>query len=167
MQKASGPAPMTSAQAEAYIVLASIAADEKIALAKKGLLEHPELASRIKQTSVPRDSWQTAGGQFTIASALIHSWIYSNPTLDFPDGKKLAFNADVWGFGIGAGVIWLVGCCMPPEELVGETTFALQTNPLVTEIAFFKNGNPAGVLIGGGLNTQVGYFGGTGVFALA
>jgi hypothetical protein len=162
-----GLAPLTREEADAYLLLANRAADEKIALTEQGMRENSKFASTVTGTQIPRSTWMRASGQFSIASAFIHTWIASNPTLDFENGQKLKFSADVWGIGLGGGVVWLTGVCAPPAELVGEVGFVLQTNPVHTEIAFTKNGNPAGVLIGGGINTQIGVFGGTGNFSWA
>jgi len=75
------------------------------------------------------------------------------------------FNADVWGIGLGGGVIWLSGA-MPSTgaSILGDVTFAFTTSPALTELSFWKNGSPIGVLAGTGINIQAGAFGGTGKF---
>ena len=39
----------------------------------------------------------------------------------------------------------------PSSELLGEVSFVFTTNPVHTELAFFKDGVPVGVLLGGGI----------------
>ena len=87
--------------------------------------------------------------------------------MDFGNGKRLNFKADVWGIGLGGGIVWVAGSLASPDQLVGDAQFAFSTNPVHTEIAFFKNSNPVGVLMGGGLNVQVGVFTGNGTFEWA
>ncbi|MDH0340727.1 hypothetical protein ACSVCE_06535 [Chromobacterium haemolyticum] len=140
-------------------------------LAQKLLAEKQKLTALAHQSAgkTPGDikelsSFTNASGQFTLASAFIHSWIFSNPTLNFDNGVKLDFRADVWGVGLGGGVIWLAGSMASPEELLGEVSFAFQTKPVHIEVAFWKDGRAVGVLVGIGLNIQVDAFGGTGTF---
>ncbi|QNM96010.1 hypothetical protein [Chitinimonas koreensis] len=144
--------------------------------ARKALAEKQQLtalsnqaraAGTVSEAAKELGSFLNATGMFAIASAFIHSWIYSNPTLNFDNGKKVVFKADVWGVGLGGGAVWLAGNMASPEELIGEVSFAFQTNPVHTEIAFWKNGAVVGVLVGGGLSIQVGAFGGTGTFSWA
>lgn len=150
----------------AYQVLAKNALDDKIRLTKLAAQETPDFSVQTAPESLS-SGWQSVSAPLAIASAFIKSWIYTNTPLDFGNGKKVNFKADVWGIGLGGGIVWLAGSLAPPDHLVGDVHFAFSTNPVHTEIAFFKNGNPVGVLIGGGLNVQVGVFGGTGIFEWA
>lgn len=154
----------TTELTNAYFALAKSSLDNKIALTKQGIQENPDFAAKV-QMPASLASTQTASAQIGLASAFIHSWIYTDPTLNFEDGSKLEFNGDAWGIGLGGGVIWMGGkMLLPAAQLVGDIDFAFTTNPTFTILNFFKNGNPAGSLAGGGINVQVGFFTGTGTF---
>ena len=114
------------------------------------------------------DTWVTIPlSSFAIASLFIHSWIYSNGPLDFGNGKKVNFTADVWGLGLGGGALWLGGQMAPADIVVGDANFFFATTPTATIITFWKNGVIVGTLAGIGINVQVGSFGGVGKFSWA
>jgi hypothetical protein len=102
---------------------------------------------------------------FALASLFIHSWIYSNNPLDFGNGKRLNFRADVWGLGLGGGALWLGGRMAPADIVVGDASFFFVTTPVSTIITFWKNDVIVGTLAGIGLNLQTGSFGGVGNFS--
>lgn len=157
----------TTELTDAYFALAKSSLDNMIALTKQAIQENPDFAAKV-QMPVSLASTQKTSGQFGLSSALIHSWITTDPTLNFEDGSKLEFNGGAWGIGLGGGVIWMGGnMLLPAVELAGDIDFKFMTNPAVTIIEFYKNGSPAGSLAGGGINVQAGYFTGTGTFTPA
>jgi hypothetical protein len=161
----------TEEELNMYAILGKKSFEEKIALTKKAIKTNEKVANMVTSSfnseKLLKDSTTILGAQFAIASAFIHSWIYTNTPLHFPD-MDVNFNADVWGIGLGGGVIWLSGV-MPDTgaSILGDVSFAFTTSPVHTEIAFWRNGSPAGVLVGGGINIQAGAFGGTGTFSKA
>jgi hypothetical protein len=153
---------------DAYSMLAKKSLENKISLTKKAISENPEFAAlaATSPSSIDLKSGSLIlGAQFAITSAFVHSWISTNTPLHFPDNVDLRFKADVWGIGLGGGVVWLSGWLAPAEELIGDVHFVFSTSVLHTEIAFSKGIHPVGVLAGGGLNVQAGVFGGNGTFA--
>ncbi len=152
---------------DAYFALAKSSLDNMVALTKQAIQENPEFAAKVQMPD-SLASTQKASGQFGLSSALIYSRIFTDPTLNFEDGSKLEFEGHAWGIGLGGGVIWMGGnMLLPAAQLVGDVDFAFTTNPTFTILNFFKNGNPAGSLAGGGINVQVGFFNGTGTFSPA
>lgn len=153
-----------------YAELAKKSFEEKLFLAQKDIENIPRLSSVTKlpvnQEKIVVDGTTVWGAQFGIASAFIHSWISTNTPLHFDD-MDVKFEADVWGVGIGGGVVWLSGWFSKSTgaELLGDVNFIFQTSAIHTEIAFSKDSTPVGGLIGGGLNLQAGYFAGTGSFS--
>jgi hypothetical protein len=150
----------------AYRVIAINSLNDKIRLTELAAQETPDFSVGTLQES-SSSGWQDVSAPLAITSAFIHSWISTNTPLDFGNGKRLNFKADVWGIGLGGGIVWVAGWLASPDQLVGDAQFAFSTNPVHTEIAFFKNSNPVGVLMGGGLNVQVGVFTGNGTFEWA
>lgn len=146
-----------------YQSLAKNSFQRNIELTKKAIQEDPEYFDGVVD-GMASTSNQTASGQFSLTSAFIHTWFSSNPAVNFEDGTKLEFKGDAWGIGLGGGVIWLTGWMNDPSDLIGKVNFTLATSPLTTEVSFFKNKRPVGVLLGGGLNVQTGYFSGDGTF---
>ena len=147
----------------AYRLLAKNSFEKNIELTKKAIQEKPEYFSGVAD-AMSLTSTQTASGQFSLASSFIYTWFNSNPTVDFKDGTKLKFSGNAWGLGLGGGVVWLDGWMNDPSDLIGQVNFTLSTFPAHTEVAFFKNKRPVGVLIGIGINVQIGIFSGDGTF---
>ncbi len=154
----------TTELTNAYLALAKSSLENNIALTKQAVQENPEFSAKVQMPLSSLDNTQKASAQMGLSSALIHSWIYTDPTLVFEDGSNLEFKGGAWGIGLGGGVIWMGGYMIPSADLVGDIDFSFHTNPTFTIIEFFKNGNPAGSLAGGGINVQVGFFTGTGTF---
>lgn len=113
----------------------------------------------------------TASAQFAIASAFIHTWLYTNSPLIFNQNDKeigrLNYRGDAWGLALGGGVLWATGWMNNPDSLVGDCNFAVTTNPVATGISFFQGATPVGILVAGGLNIQAGNAGGSGKFERA
>lgn len=157
----------TPEEMSAYSTLARKSLDNQVDLTRKAIAENKEFASIAKASpdSLLQPFQESViGVQFAIASAFIHSWISTNTPLHLSD-MDLRFKADVWGIGIGGGVVWLNGWLAPADQLLGDVKFLFTTSMIHTEIAFSKNGSPLGVLVGGGLNVQSGCFAGTGTFS--
>ncbi len=160
----------TKEELDAYTILAKKSLAKKVSLVNQARLENSELAEKISApSSSPFDI--TASAQLALASAFIHSWLYTNTPLVFKkDGNeigKLNYRGEAWGVALGGGVLWATGWMADPNSLIGDADFALSTSPVYTEIAFFKKGVPVGVLIAGGINVQVGGVGGSGKFTKA
>jgi hypothetical protein len=167
--KENTPIKPTEAELNIYATLGKKSFEEKVALTQKAIKTNEKVANMITSPSnsekLLKDGTTILGAQFAIASAFIHSWIYTNTPLHFPD-MDVNFNADVWGFGLGGGVIWLSGWMADTgASILGDVSFAFTTSPVYTEISFWKDGSPVGVLVGGGINIQAGAFGGTGTFS--
>lgn len=137
---------------KAYAVIAKKSFKEKLSLT-----QNPE--------EMPVEGTVVFAAQFAITSAFIHSWIYTNTPLHFPD-MDVKFSADVWGVGLGGGVVWLSGWISASNgaDILGDVDFALNTCPAHTELVFTQGGKTIGVLAGVGLNAQVGVFSGKGSF---
>jgi hypothetical protein len=154
-------------ESNAYIMLAKKSLQQKLLLTQKAIETSPKFAalrtSPINSVNVETQGSVILAAQFAITSAFIHSWIYTNTPLHFP-GQDLRFEADVWGIGLGGGVVWLSGWLDSADNIFGDVHFELRTSITITEIAFAKGIKPVGVLVGGGLNVQAGFFAGTGTF---
>jgi hypothetical protein len=154
---------------EAYAIIAKKLFKDNLSLTQKAIENDSNFASLVETPLNPEEmlvkGTVVLGAQFAIASAFIHSWISTNTPLHFSD-MDVRFKADVWGIGLGGGVIWLSGWMSESagSAILGDVHFVFTTNPVHTEIAFFKGSTPIGVLAGGGLNIQVGTFGGNGSF---
>lgn len=172
--KTKGFAQETSGQpseeeSKAYLALAKKSFHEKILLTQKAIDENQEFAA-ISTAPINSDELKSSvvpifATQFAITSVYIHSWISTNTPLHFPEKQDIRFNADVWGIGLGGGVVWLSGWLSPAQDILGDVKFSYSTNVAHTEIAFFKGITPVGVLVGAGINAQVGTFAGSGTFS--
>lgn len=152
----------------AYSTLARRSLENRISLTQKAISENPSfaaLATKSPNLITLESGTLIVAAQFAITSAFVHSWISTNTPLHFPDGVDLRFKADVWGIGLGGGVVWLSGYLAPADELIGDVHFAFSTSVVHTEIAFTKGIKPVGVLAGAGINVQAGVFGGNGTFS--
>lgn len=152
---------------KAFATIAKKSFKEKLSLTQKAIEEDQEFASIVKTPLNPEEmlvkGTVVLGAQFAITSAFIHSWISTNTPLHFSD-MDVRFKADVWGVGLGGGVVWLSGWMSESTgtAILGDVHFVFNTTPIHTEISFFKGTTPIGVLVGGGLNIQSGVFGGKG-----
>ncbi|CBJ93011.1 hypothetical protein XNC1_p0143 (plasmid) [Xenorhabdus nematophila ATCC 19061] len=149
-------APPSAEESSAHQIIARRALENIAALA--GQAQY----STFRAASANALSETISTSQFSLASALIHTWVYSNPTINYSSGKKVKFKGEAWGIAIGAGVIWLSGWMAPPDQVIGDVDFTLITSPTTTEIWLRKNGDTIGVLIGGGINVQAGAVNGSG-----
>lgn len=160
----------TDEELKPYAELAKKSFKEKLFLTQKDIENNPKLSSSIKlplnSEKLLADGTIVLGAQFDITSAFIHSWISTNTPLHFDD-MDVRFNADVWGIGLGGGVVWLSGYFFNSTgaEILGDVDFVLKTTSLYTEITFTKGIIPIATLIGIGLNVQAGIFAGTGTFS--
>jgi len=162
-------AEVSQEERDAYTMLARKSLENKISLTKKAISEDSAFATLAATSPGLIDYSKSENSiillaQFAITSAFIHSWISTNTPLHFPNNVDLRFRADVWGIGLGGGVVWLSGLLAPAEELLGDVNFVLTTTVTHTEIAFSKDIRPVGALVGAGLNIQAGVFSGKGTF---
>lgn len=154
---------------DAFAVLARAALAENRARAQKTINESPhyaEVASRSPELAA-FESVRVGLTPFGIASAFLYTKVFTDAAMHFPDGVDLRFEGHAWGLALGGGVLWLGGAMAPSDMLLankGEVKFVLTTTPTVTDIAFFKENHPVGVVIGSGINVQVGVVGGPGKF---
>lgn len=154
----------SSAHQELYGKIADVRSAELLELNHQALAVTLPFESAASVVSAETSGNYGCEAQIAIASAAIRSWIYTNPCLNFDNGRTLRFEAETWGLAVGAGVVWMKGSTyLPPDELLGEVTFQFAGGP-ICELTWWKNGRIAGFLLGGGLAVHGGHFGGTGRF---
>jgi hypothetical protein len=107
-------------------------------------------------------------GSFAWATAFIYSTLYTNPTLDYSSGQKVAYSGTAWGVGFGAGKLWTAGTMVvPANQLVGPADFAMVVVGGMTYIDFSRNGQFLGSVAGAGLSIGLSGVGGSGEFTAA
>ncbi|MBI0361350.1 hypothetical protein [Burkholderia oklahomensis] len=153
--------PPSAEESGAYQIIARRALENHVTLADQNQ------GAALRDASANSLSETVSTSQFSLASAFIHTWVYSNPTINYSNGSKVKFNGEAWGLALGGGVIWLSGWMAPPEQAIGDVDFTLVTSPATTEIWLRKNGNTIGMLLGGGINVQAGTVNGSGTIASA
>lgn len=127
------------------------------------ILAHAVADGEVESQPADASAMAATGAQFGIASAFVVTMVDNVSPLDV-NGTKLRFRGRAFGVGLGGGTVWLYGAVEPASVLLGDVNFTLITNPLHTELLFWKSTTPVGGLIGGGLNVQVGVFHGEGKF---
>ena len=148
-----------------YKHVASERLKEKLDLTREAIATNSIVAGKIGSLDSIGIETYECHAQIAIASAFIHSWIYTNPCLNFNIGKNLKFEGDTWGVAFGAGVVWMIGTTfLPPEKLIGRVQFQFSGGPMC-ELSWWKDGVPVGGLLGGGLAIHGGSFGGDGTFS--